>query len=169
LHLLHFQTFFFDVLFQWLWSNFEPTENEADFIPRDVLIKEALSLPEAPASARDNPQIAVITRIFVARYLPLLFPASSLNSTGFVNKNRTMYCLKRLGELDRQARMRSIPMFPEDLRQRLLKEVREELLGRKSASSLLSLSLNKSASTAGANVPPAGAADATPVRTITPG
>lgn len=126
-------------LWKWLYINFVPLEDgEEDGYPKEDLIKELLATKEVDKEG--NEPAAIFAKALVGRYLCLLYRNSDHCKTRFSSsKNPTLFTLRKVDEEDRPKREESVPIFPEDLRLRILKELREERLGRSSARNLLQL------------------------------
>jgi hypothetical protein len=84
-----------------------------------------------------------VAKIFVTRCLPLLFPDSKF-AVVLETDGRTMFCIERAPMSSFEKRSSAVPAPPQALRQQLLREVRDEIMGRRSVHSLLSLSASPS-------------------------
>ena len=74
------------------------------------------------------------------RYLLAQYPNSSLRATNFMDAQQTAFLLRAASESELSTRRQQVPPFPEELRAKLMMQLKEEMLGRRSASSLVSLS-----------------------------
>ncbi len=124
---------------QWLWLNFSPLEeNETGGISKDALIRELLATKEV--NKPDNPQAGVFAKALIGRYLCILFKDSVQCKNRFTDPSQpNVFTIKRLDQAAREVREKDVPDFPQDLRVKILKELREERLGRTSARNLLQL------------------------------
>lgn len=87
-----------------------------------------------------NEQAAVFAKALIGRYLCLLYKNSAQCKNRFTDAKRpTFFTLKKIDDEEREKRESTVPAFPEDLRLRILKELREEKMGRSSARDLLQL------------------------------
>jgi len=108
------------------------------------MVKEFLSLPEIN-KVNDKASTA-LTRILIPRLLVIMHKGSPLSSSAFMDEKKTVFCLRHAPKGDLEKRTKEAPVFPEEICAQLQKEVREELLGRKSAQSLLSLASSPTSS-----------------------
>jgi len=126
-------------LWKWLYVNFTPLqEGEEGGIAKEELVKELLSSKEVDKEG--NEQAAVFAKALIGRYLCLLYKNSAHCKNRFTDPRRlAFFTLKKPDEEEREKRADTVPPFPDDLRLRILKELREERLGRSSARNLLQL------------------------------
>eukprot|EP01102_Stenamoeba_stenopodia_P003539 TRINITY_DN1366_c0_g1_i1.p1 TRINITY_DN1366_c0_g1~~TRINITY_DN1366_c0_g1_i1.p1 ORF type:complete len:437 (-),score=99.97 TRINITY_DN1366_c0_g1_i1:75-1385(-) len=141
-----------DVLWKWLYVNFQPlASNTSGGIPRDLMVKEFLSLPEINKT-NDKASIA-LTRILIPRLLVIMHKGNPLVPSAFMDEKKSVYCLRHAPKAEIEKRTKEAPTFPEEICAQLQKEVREELLGRKSAQSLLSLASSPSSNSTTSSSP----------------
>eukprot|EP01089_Gocevia_fonbrunei_P016759 TRINITY_DN5271_c0_g1_i1.p2 TRINITY_DN5271_c0_g1~~TRINITY_DN5271_c0_g1_i1.p2 ORF type:complete len:236 (-),score=42.74 TRINITY_DN5271_c0_g1_i1:75-782(-) len=62
----------------------------------------------------------------------------------FSDKDKQVYYLRKTNDEERELKERDVPTFPEDVRAKILQELREELVGRSSARNLLKLMTDQS-------------------------
>jgi len=142
-------------LWKWLWINFTPLEDQRESSPeedtlgaqsetsgvgleKDVVVKELLSTKEV--NKEGNAQVAAFAKALIGRYLCVLFKDSAHCRTRFTDaKNSTLYTVCRTSSAQHEARLKEVPAFPQDLRVKILQELKEERLGRTSARNLLQL------------------------------
>jgi len=124
-------------LWKWLYTNFIPDE-EGGGILKEEIVRELLEHKEVDKP--DNLQAAIFAKALVGRYLCLLYKASSQCKNRFTDSEQPqLFTLKRVTEEEREGRASAVPPFPHDLKAIILKELREERLGRSSARNLLQL------------------------------
>jgi len=127
-------------LWNWLFINFVPLEeNEEGGIPKEEIVRELLATKEV--NKEGNPHAAIFAKALIGRYLCLLYKNSSQCKNRFTDtsKESLLFTLKRVNEEEKEGRASAVPSFPHDLRATILKELREERLGRSSARNLLQL------------------------------
>eukprot|EP01097_Dermamoeba_algensis_P006321 TRINITY_DN3954_c0_g7_i1.p1 TRINITY_DN3954_c0_g7~~TRINITY_DN3954_c0_g7_i1.p1 ORF type:complete len:566 (-),score=119.21 TRINITY_DN3954_c0_g7_i1:776-2473(-) len=130
-----------DTVWKWLWQNFTPLDpHENGGILKEKLVNEFFTLPSLEVGKAKASE--VFAKILIQRVLELLFHDQLIASAEEQRNNTSekVFPIKRLTEEERERRKRTTPPIPEDTRAALLKEVREEILGRKSANNLYSLS-----------------------------
>jgi len=126
-------------LWKWLYTNFTPLEDGEDGgIAKEEVVKELLAAKEVDKEG--NEQAGLFARALIGRYLCLLFKGSGQCKNRFTNpKQPLLFALQRIDDEERERRASAVPPFSEDLRLQILRELREEKLGRSSARNLLNL------------------------------
>ncbi|KAL6080431.1 Transcriptional regulator [Balamuthia mandrillaris] len=136
----------FSVLWKWLWVNFVPLEAEEVAqdedqiagIKKDSVACEFLRLKDV--NKAEDKRAQVFAKALIGRYLCLLFKDSPLLSTRFTDSENKVFYIKRVTEeAEQEERATTLPPFPQDLRVQMLRELREERMGRSSARNLLQL------------------------------
>lgn len=117
------------------------------FIDKEKLIDELLAAPEG--GGKFTERLRPLYKQYVVRYLSTQYPASPLKTTNFMDSKQAAFLLRRSTETEVTVRKMQVPPFPEDLRTKLMGQLKEEMMGRRSASSLVSLSQSN-----GNNPPP---------------
>ena len=112
---------------QGLWVNYQPKKDGN--LSKSVVLNEILEYGKQKVKDGIAKRIA---SVFISRALPLLFP----NETELENQH---YQLEKTSEETKEEKLKTIPEIPTNLREQLKKEVREEILGRKSAQDLVDL------------------------------
>jgi hypothetical protein len=122
-------------------------------IPKEVVVQELLNTKEV--NKPDNVQASVFAKALIGRYLCVLFKDSVHCRTRFSDStNTSLYTVRRTSEAERDSRLQEVPAFPQDLRVKILQELKEERLGRTSARNLLQLMTQPpSSATAGSKKP----------------
>jgi len=152
-------------VWEWLYSNFSPVEEvgsslgkrkratkeeDRKGILQDDLLNELLSLPEV--NKKGNPRASIIAKLFIRGCLSsssLLYANISKrkrkrtpvlnrdNSQYLFDEQQKTYKLRRLSQKERQQRLKNVPQFPEELNEKLLKELRAENFRRTPSSTEL--------------------------------
>lgn len=128
----------FESIWDWLFIKFDPLlRPNHGGINVDVIVQEILASMDGAASQR-KPSSAFLRHI-ISRFLCLLFPTSTLCSSGFLDTSRQTFLIRRLSRSESAERESNVPKFPDEARELFAKEIRDEIQGRRSARSLLSL------------------------------
>eukprot|EP01087_Luapelamoeba_hula_P011027 TRINITY_DN2963_c0_g1_i1.p1 TRINITY_DN2963_c0_g1~~TRINITY_DN2963_c0_g1_i1.p1 ORF type:complete len:375 (-),score=74.09 TRINITY_DN2963_c0_g1_i1:122-1246(-) len=129
-------------LWQWLYTNFTPLQaGEQDGLGKDDVVGELLSTKEV--NKEGNVHAAAFAKALIGRYLCVLFKNSDHCKHKFTDPAQpNQYTLKRLSGEEKLVRESDIPPFPQDLRALILKELRDERLGRHSAKNLVRLHMS---------------------------
>ena len=112
-------------------TNYAPSPPAEGGIPFRDLISNFAAQPDVELS---GVRAEAFATIMSARLLPSVFPKSE---HPLINRKDKLFYIRKLKDEERD-QLKSQPM-PAGLQSKILKEVREEILGRKSAQSLLSL------------------------------
>ena len=110
-----------------MWVYYQPKKDGN--LPKSTVLKDILEYGKHTIKDGFTQRIACI---FISKALPLLYP----NSQELENQ---FYQLEKLPVELHEERLKSIPEIPINLREQLKREVREEILGRKSAQDLVDL------------------------------
>lgn len=129
---------FLEVLWRWLYTSYVPVEVGNMSIDKDKLIDELLVAPEG--AGKFSERLRPLYKSYVVRYLLAQYPNSPLRTTNFMDAKQTAFLLRAATEGEVATRRQQVPPFPEELRSKLLAQLKEEMMGRRSASSLVSLS-----------------------------
>jgi len=125
------------VLWKWLWVHFVPMQSNDGGVPINTLVEEFLI--EDQINKQDDVKAAQLTKAMVGRYLCIMYKDSPLCSVKFVDKERETFCVRRTASEEKEEREKTVPAFPNDVRLKIMAELKEELVGRSSARNLLTL------------------------------
>lgn len=132
-----------EVIWDALWRGYSPlaVESTRSGIAKAALLHEVLQHPQVKSRDPVSQRLALL---FIMRCLPVIFAGEAgarRLRAGFMDDTQSTFLLRRLTPAESEERRKSgAPAIPGDFKASLKQELRDEILGRKSAHQLVDIS-----------------------------